>query len=443
MFDVRLRRSYEETIYNYRPPWIHRWGNTYVFIFLLIVVGGSHFVRYPDVIAGEVEITTINPPVHLKAKVSGKIQKLLVKNNSQVVTNTPLVLLESSVSWEDFLEVKKNAQELLSYTLSEGNNEILGQMNFTGHLTLGALQTSYEDFIGSYYELADYYFYQFNQKEIVAKEQQLKDLNELTDILNQRKQIVDDQYEVGLNQLSMDSLDYEVSGVSKYSYYEKKYNLLNSKSNVLDVNKQVATSTSTISQLKFEIQSLRVKDEIEKKRLWINFKQKLQILYSRINEWEDDYVLCSPIKGVVNYASFWAENQNVNAGEIVVSVLPDSQAEVKARIRYPIQKSGKVKMGQKVHIKLDNFPYNEFGLLRGVIENKSTVPNTIVSGISGNVMMYSADVLLDKGLVTSYKDTLPVVQELYGSGEILTDDISLLMRFFSPLKAVFEEKIEK
>lgn len=48
-----------------------------------------------------------------------------------------------------------------------------------------------------------------------------------------------------------------------------------------------------------------------------------------------------------------------------------------------------------------------------------------------NELLYSADVVLDKGLITSYGKRLPKVQQLKGDAEILTDDLSLLMRFQS------------
>ena len=35
----------------------------------------------------------------------------------------------------------------------------------------------------------------------------------------------------------------------------------------------------------------------------------------------------------------------------------------KARLQFPIQNSGKIKEGQQVNIKLQNYPYQEFGML--------------------------------------------------------------------------------
>ena len=43
----------------------------------------------------------------------------------------------------------------------------------------------------------------------------------------------------------------------------------------------------------------------------------------------------------------------------------------------PAERSGKVKIGQTVNVSFDNFPNNEFGIVKGVIKNISLVPSEI------------------------------------------------------------------
>ena len=42
------------------------------------------FIPYPQTVQGVVTITTLNPPIDLKARTTGKIDSLFVKNNQQV-----------------------------------------------------------------------------------------------------------------------------------------------------------------------------------------------------------------------------------------------------------------------------------------------------------------------------------------------------------------------
>ena len=98
--------------------------------------------------------------------------------------------------------------------------------------------------------------------------------------------------------------------------------------------------------------------------------------------------------------------------------------------------SGKVMVGQKVNIKLDNYPHLEFGILQGKITNMSLVP---VSTGEGN--FYTAEVRLNQGLVTNYQRTLPFSQEMQGNAEIITDDRRLLMRMVAPLVSLYRERM--
>ena len=92
----------------------------------------------------------------------------------------------------------------------------------------------------------------------------------------------------------------------------------------------------------------------------------------------------------------------------------------------PSVNSGKVIPGQKVLIKLDNYRYQEFGIVEGRVQNISLTP-----GEKGN---YYVDVLLLNGLKTSYNKNLPFDKELKGNAEIVTQDLRLIERFFYQIR---------
>src|SRR5690554_2372959 len=194
----------------------------------------------------------------------------------------------------------------------------------------------------------------------------------------------------------------------------------------------IAASESTTAKLQREIENILILDKENKLQLRLRLQQDIHLLRAAITVWEQSYLLISPINGRASFTEYWNENQNVSAGSIVVSVLPEDDILVKTRIQFPILNSGKVKAGQRVNIKLENYPHQEFGMVVGEMASISKIP----SGA-----FYSADVLLSDGLVTSYGDSLPLIQQGMGKAEILTEEVSLLMRFFNPIKAVFDEHL--
>ena len=94
--------------------------------------------------------------------------------------------------------------------------------------------------------------------------------------------------------------------------------------------------------------------------------------------------------------------------------------------------SGKIKSGQRVNIKVNGYPYMEYGTLQGIIRTISMVPN------ENN---YAIEVDLTDGLKTNTGKILDFTGELTGLAEIITDDRSLFDRILSPLKYLLRKHI--
>jgi HlyD family secretion protein len=173
------------------------------------------------------------------------------------------------------------------------------------------------------------------------------------------------------------------------------------------------------------------------------------------------YVLIAPVNGTISFNGYWTTNQNVIGGEEVFTVIPGYE-EIPSQARddgqscqterrqtscrperrhigkaqLPIARSGKVKTGQKVNIRLENFPDNEFGILRGIVRNISLVPSQ-----TGQTAYYTVEISLPEGLLTTYKKELPYLQNMQGQADIITEDISLLERFILPVKKILRESM--
>ncbi|WP_417353692.1 HlyD family secretion protein, partial [Flavobacterium alkalisoli] len=101
-----------------------------------------------------------------------------------------------------------------------------------------------------------------------------------------------------------------------------------------------------------------------------------------------------------------------------------------AKLKTPSQNSGKIKIGQQVNVKLQNYPDTEFGILNGKIKRISLIPD--------KEGYYFIDVELPKKLITSYNKEIEFKQEMLGSAEIVTENLRLIERFFYQLRNVFK-----
>jgi len=98
----------------------------------------------------------------------------------------------------------------------------------------------------------------------------------------------------------------------------------------------------------------------------------------------------------------------------------------------PPQGAGKVKEGQAVNVKFDNYPHMEFGMVRVIIRNISLVPVTL----EDNKKAYLLEVEFPALLVTNYGKELTFSQEMTGSAEIIIEDLRLLDKFLNPIRVV-------
>jgi len=93
--NLELRSEAVQNIIGYIPHWIIRWGITVIFLIVLVLLVGSWFFKYPDVITSTIIVTTEPPPASIVAKSSGKMANLLVQNNQAVHAGEVLAVIDN------------------------------------------------------------------------------------------------------------------------------------------------------------------------------------------------------------------------------------------------------------------------------------------------------------------------------------------------------------
>jgi multidrug resistance efflux pump len=215
---------------------------------------------------------------------------------------------------------------------------------------------------------------------------------------------------------------------------EKEYE--NKQLEYLQAERSYKTMASAISQLREAISNsnktskgteiARISKEMT---LLKSVIQSFNQLKKTLKDWELRYILTSKMDGKVSFLNYWSENQTVSQGDLVFTIIPKENSSFIAKLKTPAQNLGKVRVGQTVNIKLQNYPDYEFGVLKGTV-------NTI-SEISDKKGFYTIDVSLPDKLITSYNKKIVFRQEMRGAAEIITEDLRLIQRLFYQLKNNF------
>lgn len=85
---------------------------------------------------------------------------------------------------------------------------------------------------------------------------------------------------------------------------------------------------------------------------------------------------------------------------------------------FPARGIGQVCAGQRVMVRVDNYPYHKFGHLTGTVLHVADVPNA--EGL------YQVDIVFDQGLRTSEGENLPMCQQLSGTAEVILSERRLI-----------------
>lgn len=127
-------------------------------------------------------------------------------------------------------------------------------------------------------------------------------------------------------------------------------------------------------------------------------------------------VIASPIEGEISLTRGYKTNANTH----VIWIIPEA-SNYSVLLKVPIQKAGKVKVGQEVKINLDEYPVNEFGFLSGKVKDVMPI------AMEGT---YRVNVTLNNKMITNVGVTIPSKPNYYGNAEIISDKVSIVQRLF-------------
>ena len=415
------------------PHWIIQWGITVIFSVVVLVVAGSFVFKYPDVISSTVVILSENPSTAIVARTSGKIDNLFIQNKNLVKHGEVLAILENAANYQHVLCLKSKLNEFVSFfnTLDDTKT-----FDFSKEFSLGQIQSAFSGFHRQYEEYLSFLNVEINRKKIIAIKTQYSDYKTYSDKL--KNQAINQQRSMELTrkQFIRDSILFKNGVIAAADYEKSEQTFLQVKGTYQSLLASLASTDMQINQLKYQIIDLE-SQQIEQMQTKINgLKESYDNLRAVIADWEKVYVLVSSVDGKITFNRFWNKNQFVTSGETVFTIIPSMPLKIIGRVKIPVAGSGKVQTGQRVLVRLDNFPYMEFGMLEGKLESLSQVPETTQQGA-----FYTAEISFPQGMVTNYKKVLPFQQELQGNAEIITKNLSFFDRIISPMKSALKNAI--
>lgn len=433
--DIELRSEEFQEILGDVPSWILRWGITTVASIVVILLVGSAIFKYPEVISSTMTLTGTTPAASVMAKASGKLRTLYIRDDQAVTQGQMLAVIDNPARTEDV----RMLADYLSGAASPDSLHCLPPKE----LVLGDMQGLYASFyltLTEYLQFKDMDYYP--QKIAFTRERIKRNEASYNDYLRQ-KDLIEQQAGLTRQQYTRDSLLYENKVLSHQDLEHSLNQYLQSRLSVESCHANLQDMQTALVQLRESLLDAENQYADRRRTLETELNNLMAQLSTSIQTWEMNYTLKAPIDGHITFANYWAENQNVTAGQEIFTVVPAERGEIIGKALLPVARSGKVNKGQKVNIRFQNFPENEFGIVRGVVDNISQVPVEAVNPQTGiKESSYVVSIRLPEGLRTNYQKELPFQPQMQAQADIITEDLSVLERFFLPLKKIWKEGME-
>ncbi|MDR1518410.1 MAG: HlyD family secretion protein [Dysgonamonadaceae bacterium] len=424
------RRSEEITdIVERMPMTFGRWVAVAVVIFTALLLLFGWLIKYPDTVTGQIRINSSIAPVKLVANASGNIHLMPFQSQDNVKQGDYIAVVENSAVTED---VRQIANLIDGFNPNDNIVDSV-QVLFPENVSMGDLNSKYFTFLSALKDQRDYW------KDNVFETRRIG----LVENMQWGKTLQDESEK--LLKITQEKLDISRKWMDKYASMNRdeiityeleldksRNELLANRQEEQNLRKEIASVKMQIADNQNKLNQLDVEQKEKERQLQMNLLASYQELMDNIKAWEQKFVFKAPFEGKVEFLKFLSENQFVQTGEEIFGIVP-KENDVFGQVLLPATGAGKVENNSRVTVKLDNYPYMEYGSVDGRVSSISLLSQPQKAG-ENIIETYLIVIDFPSGLTTNYGKQLDFRYEISGTADIIVKERRLIERLFDNLK---------
>jgi len=421
-----LRDTFEDEIHRIKAGWWMRYGILTSFLIMAVIIILSSIVKYPDVIYGMFRLSSSSPAITIPLPPNAQIEKVFRVDGELLAKGDPVLLFKNTANYDNIMHMSQLLAKPMT-TQNDFNNffEEIRYHNFE----LGELQ---EIWTQLYAIILDHYLVTKQgryDERITRIADQLDKQNQLD---SKMKELVDmDRNErlIRMQTFAIDSALHADGAITLTEFLRRKEDF---------INKEKGLKQNELTDKRNELDAINLKNAIEsiksEKQEYLStvnmqITETVNKLKAGIVQWRERYLVEAHTDGVLNLLGSFDEKKFINAEEHAIVITPVSQ-HFKAQIRLPLVGAGKVQEDQKVHLKLEDYPFREYGYLESKLLS--------VSNVAG-ADHYLAQIDLGEIFETNNGSEIKVKENMVGIAEIITHDRSVLTRVLDKFIYIFRK----
>ncbi len=426
--DIELRSEEVQEILGTPPVWLVRWGTTAAFLFFLVLVWASYWIRYPDIVKGTITVTSTEPPRKLYAPTPGYIARVLVRNEQNV--DSGQVLLAFKTKDNSSVDDVMSLEDALS-NVDEPSDSILLAFNPQRNLLLGDMQKDFEDFLEKQTALRQKrggraFSSSSNERQLRVR---VKDLETEISAKNRDKVRLQDQLESLGEVFSREQRLYQEKRITYQKLQETQEYMRTLDRERQGVDSDIKSKRFEIVMLKNQIRGERVNSREDNYRAFEDLKEQFTNLQRKAADWRRRYLVLAPLDGIVTFdKNEIADRSFLTQDAALFSIIPIKITETTGRMLVPVDGSGRVDTGQQVIVKFKSFPFYEYGAVVGKVKWKGRIPTEKQEIV--------VEIEFPEGLTTTRNRNITPSQEMGGDAQIITSDKRLIQKIFENFRRI-------
>lgn len=399
------------------------WIASIVSLIMFATIFMSCIIKYPDTVSGTITITMEEAPVRLVSHSAGYLH-LLSDNMTEVKRYDCIGYLECGAEYNDV--------KLLD-SLCHCNMDRDIVLDLPQNLKLGSLSIAYNNFVASYnsYDmLRKTKVYGNMRKALVSKRTSGIKVGEN---LKKELELNNKVLSVSKQSYSVDSVLYNAGALSEEALNMQRASVMSQEQSNLQLKSSKFNQEFDLSSIDIELAKIDINVYEELKTSFVSLVSSYNNLVNEIKQWKEHYMFIAPIDGRIEYLGFWHDNVFVQSAQELFTISPQNSNMI-GELEISSFGAGKVEPGQSVNVKLNDYPYEEYGQIKGRVDYVSSLTHEVKSSeFSGN--SYLVMVSFPHGLKTNYGENIKANSEYKGFASIVTKKRRLIQRLFDNLKS--------
>lgn len=398
--ELHIRSDAVQEIIGRPPNWLVQWGTLLIFFITILLGWISFFLEYPEFVSGEILVQSTNPAKSVVVAKEKRINELFFASEDTVEAGSVVVVFDNQARFQDILNLDATMSSIGPLTDSS-----LLAFKPGRDFYLGNIQSDFLDFLYKQEALArlsgnksesgtDPGALRRNATSVEGEIRRLriqvdeinKQLYEATDAMQKRN--LDDRKQILLNDLEgkqfmLEKLNLEITGGRKIN----------------------GSAINTASK---------------------QLKESFIRLQNKLEDWKQNNLILTPFRSIVKYNSQKIrKGQLVRANQEILQFIPLQPESLTARMLLELGQASKVKQGQEVLIKMDNYDSPSFGWLKGRIIWKGGIPVD---------NMIPVEIYFPDGKISSTGISLDMGMEMTGKAQIIVARKRIIERVFESFR---------